>query len=72
MRTTRRSAIVALCATVAGVVAAGVPSASADPLGDARARAAALARSIEQLQTKAEIATERWDNANAHLLQANY
>ncbi|HVT21413.1 MAG TPA: NlpC/P60 family protein [Mycobacteriales bacterium] len=72
MRTTRRSAIVALCATVAGVVAAGVPSASADPLGDARARAAALARSIEQLQTKAEIATERWDKANAQLLQANY
>src|SRR3569623_908006 len=71
VRATRRSAAGALCAAVAGIVVAGVPAAHADPLGDARARAAALAHSLEALQTKAEIATERWDKANAELLQAN-
>jgi cell wall-associated NlpC family hydrolase len=72
MRPTRRSVAVALCAVVAGFVVSGTPAASADPLGDARARAAALAKSIDELQTKAEILTERWDKANAQLLQANY
>jgi cell wall-associated NlpC family hydrolase len=59
-------------ATLAGVSVLGGSAASADPLGDARARAAALAQSIEQLQTKAEILTEKWDKANTQLLQANY
>ncbi|HWC35542.1 MAG TPA: NlpC/P60 family protein [Mycobacteriales bacterium] len=70
MRRTRTSAVVAACATVAGVIIAGVPVANADPLGDARARAAQLAHSIEALQTQAEVATERYDQAQAQLQQA--
>lgn len=70
-RRRKQFAAVALCATLAGVVVAGVPAASADPIGDARARAAALAHSIEQLQTEAEIATERYDKADFELLRAN-
>jgi cell wall-associated NlpC family hydrolase len=70
MRRNRKSAAVALVSALAGIIVAGVPSANADPLGDARARAAALAHSIEQLQTKAEVATEQYDKANAQLQQA--
>ncbi|HVV77603.1 MAG TPA: NlpC/P60 family protein [Mycobacteriales bacterium] len=65
-----RSIAVAAVATVAGIIIAGVPVASADPLGDARAQAASLARSIEQLQTKAEVATERYDAAQEQLQAA--
>ena len=41
--------------------------AGADPLGDARARAAALAATVDHLQTEAELATERYDKAEALL-----
>lgn len=71
MRPTWRTSAVALCAAAAGFVAAGVPAASADPIGDARARAAQLAHSIQQLQTQAEVATEQYDKAESELLQAN-
>jgi cell wall-associated NlpC family hydrolase len=54
----------------AALIVAGTPIASADPLGDARAQAAALAHSIEQLQTRAEVATERFDKVQAGLQQA--
>ncbi|MGN6472717.1 MAG: NlpC/P60 family protein [Mycobacteriales bacterium] len=70
MRGTRKAALVALLAAVAGTVAAGVPTATADPIGNAQARAAALAHSIQQLQTKEEVAAERYDKANAALTQA--
>lgn len=66
----RKTAAVALLAALAATVAAGIPTATADPIGDARARAAALAHSIEQLQTKAEVAAERYDKADAALTQA--
>jgi cell wall-associated NlpC family hydrolase len=53
-------------ATVCGVVL--VPgSAGADPLGDARARASALAASVDRLQTQAELATERYDKVESSL-----
>ena len=42
-------------------------SAGADPLGDARARAAALAASVDRLQTQAELATERYDKVESAL-----
>jgi cell wall-associated NlpC family hydrolase len=71
-RPARWAVAAALCAAVAGVVVAAGPAAKADPIGDARARAAALAHSIDALQTKAEVATERWDKADAELRQANY
>lgn len=70
MRLGTRSIALAAAAVLAGVVVAGMPVASADPLGDARAQAAALAHSIEALQTKAEIATERFDKVSASLQQA--
>ena len=44
--------------------------AGADPVGDARSRAAALANTVSQLQTKAEIATERYDAVEAKLGEA--
>ncbi len=65
-----RTVSVAVCAALGGVLAGGVPTATADPLGSAQARAAALAHSIQQLQTKAEVAAERYDKANAQLQQA--
>src|SRR4051794_13907842 len=56
----------AVVAAVAGVGA--LPSsAGADPLGDARARASALAASVDRLQTQAELATERYDKVESAL-----
>ena len=43
------------------------PTAGADPVGDARARAAALARTVQSLQDKAEVATEHYDALEAKL-----
>jgi len=51
---------VSLLAAIAAVTAL-VPRAAADPLGDARARAASLAATVNRLQTQAEVATERYD-----------
>ena len=41
--------------------------AGADPIGDARARAASLAKTVQDLQDRAEIATERYDALEARL-----
>ncbi|MCU1602667.1 MAG: hypothetical protein JWO22_3376, partial [Frankiales bacterium] len=46
------------------------PVASASPLGDARSRAAALRAQVDDLRTKAEIATEQYDETYAQLGQA--
>ena len=45
-------------------------SADANPLGDARARAAALAHTVADLQTRAEVATEHYDAVEAQLGEA--
>jgi cell wall-associated NlpC family hydrolase len=58
------AALLTLLAT-AGTVA--LPSASADPLSTARAQAAALTKTINDLQTRAEVATERYDGIEAQL-----
>ena len=67
--TTRR--VTALAASAAGLAAAAVLAvpapAGADPVGDARARAASLARTVQELQTKAEVAIERYDALEARL-----
>jgi cell wall-associated NlpC family hydrolase len=56
---------------LAGLVGTAAPvstgTATADPLGDARARASALRHQVEQLRTKAEIATEEYDGVYARL-----
>jgi cell wall-associated NlpC family hydrolase len=64
----RRLAAAAACvAGVAGAVALPPVSADANPLGDARARAAALARTVADLQTRAEVATEHYDAVESQL-----
>jgi cell wall-associated NlpC family hydrolase len=45
-------------------------SAHADTITDARAQAAALATSVRQLQTRAEVATESYDAAESRLAEA--
>jgi cell wall-associated NlpC family hydrolase len=64
----RRLAAVAAClAGVAGAITFPPGSAGADPLADARARAAALARTVADLQIRAEVAIERYDAVEAQL-----
>jgi cell wall-associated NlpC family hydrolase len=59
-------------AAALGAAFAVVPSASAaNPITDAKQQAAALAQSVSELQTKAEVVIERYDRAEAALLQAN-
>ncbi len=44
--------------------------AGADPIGDARARAASLAKTVQDLQDRAEVATERYNALEAKLAVA--
>ena len=69
-RRVRRLAALACAAGVAGAVALPPTSAGADPLGDARARAAALARTVADLQTRAEVAIEHYDAVESQLGEA--
>jgi cell wall-associated NlpC family hydrolase len=63
-----RRAAAALVAISATVLSAGIiPHAAADPLAGARARAAALTKTVSALNTQAEIATERYDAVQAQL-----
>jgi peptidoglycan DL-endopeptidase CwlO len=66
-RVRRLTAVAACAAGIAGALALPAGSAGADPLGDARARAAALARTVADLQTRAEVATERYDAVESQL-----
>jgi cell wall-associated NlpC family hydrolase len=52
-------------AAIAGATVAG--NAAASPLGNAQQRAAALTRTVERLQTRAEVVTERYDATEAEL-----
>jgi len=54
--------------TVAGVIA--LPGAQADPIGDARARAAALNQLVDSLTVRAEVASQRYDAIQARLAGA--
>ena len=60
------AAAAAVAATMCGVLLAP-SSAGADPLGDARARASALAATVDRLQTRAELATEHYDKVESAL-----
>lgn len=57
-------------AAASSTIVASTRVASADPIGDARARAAALARTVDRLQTAAEVATEAYDAVESRLGQA--
>lgn len=68
MRTPRRTTAALLLSGLLGVCAPLAGSAAhADPLGDARARAAQLRTQVDALRTQAEIATEAYDEAYAKL-----
>jgi cell wall-associated NlpC family hydrolase len=66
-RIRRLTALGVSIAGVAGALLLPAGAAGADPLRDARARAAALARTVADLQTRAEVATERYDAVEAQL-----
>ena len=68
MRTPRRTAAALLLGGLLGVCTpyVGAP-AHADPLRDARAKAATLRTQVDALRTQAEIATEAYDEAYAKL-----
>jgi cell wall-associated NlpC family hydrolase len=68
MRTPRRTAAALLLGGLLGVCTPFVGGpAQADPLGDARAKAAALRTHVDALRTQAEIAAEAYDEAYARL-----
>lgn len=68
MRTPRRTVAALLLGGLLGVCAPVTGGAAhADPLGDARARAAQLRTQVDALRTQAEIATEAYDEAYAKL-----
>jgi cell wall-associated NlpC family hydrolase len=58
---------VSLVALIAAAGTVAAPAATADPLANARAQAAALAKTVDQLQTRVEVATERYDGIEAQL-----
>ncbi len=63
--------VLALTAIVGIVATTGVVErAAADPLATAQAQAAALSRTVQQLQTQAEVATERYDGLESELARA--
>jgi cell wall-associated NlpC family hydrolase len=64
-------AALALAGVTATVITAGtIPHAAADPLADAKTRAAALTQTVDRLRTQAEVATERFDAAQGRLSMA--
>jgi len=59
---------VAVVSVAAIVITTGaLPHATADPLGNAKARAAALTKTVDRLRTQAEVAIERYDAAEGRL-----
>ena len=69
-RTRRLTGFVAAGAALTAVSTLLATPAGADPVGDARARAAAIAQQVNDLQTKAEVATEHYDAIQARLAAA--
>lgn len=63
------SALAAAVLTL-GLLGAGLPTALADPIGDARHKAAELRHKVDALRDQAEIATEDYDAAYEQLGQA--
>jgi cell wall-associated NlpC family hydrolase len=66
-RSSRLIGFVAVSAVVAALTALLAVPAGADPVGDARARAAAIATQVNDLQNKAEVAIEHYDSLQAQL-----
>ena len=66
----RTGGAVAAALLCVGLTASALPAAQASPIGDAKARAAALRTQVDALRTKAEIATEEYDAAYAELGKA--
>ncbi|MCW2542475.1 MAG: hypothetical protein JWM40_27 [Frankiales bacterium] len=66
----RTCSAVAAAALVMGLLSAGLPSAQADTIGDARQQAAALRHKVDQLRLQADVATEDYDASYEELGQA--
>jgi peptidoglycan DL-endopeptidase CwlO len=62
-------AVTSIATAVAGVLLP-VPTAGADPLASARAKAAALSKQVTALETRAEVASQRYDAIEQSLAQA--
>jgi len=62
------AALVGVAVTV--VTSGVVPHAAATPLGDAKARAAALTKTVDRLRNSSEVAIERYDKAESDLMRA--
>jgi peptidoglycan DL-endopeptidase CwlO len=62
-----RTIVAIVGVAVAALTAGAVPHAAADPLGDAKARAATLTKTVNTLTTEAEVATERYDATQSQL-----
>ncbi|MCW2599309.1 MAG: hypothetical protein JWM02_1138 [Frankiales bacterium] len=58
---------VAVALVLGGLLASGLPAASATPIGDAKQQAAALRVKVDALRRQAELATEQFDAAYAEL-----
>jgi cell wall-associated NlpC family hydrolase len=67
---TRRSSRTAAGLLLGGLLASGLPSAGATPIGDAKQQAEALRTKVNALQIQAEAATEDYDAAYAQLGQS--
>jgi peptidoglycan DL-endopeptidase CwlO len=66
IRLTRAAtALVGVAATI--LTAGALPHAAADPLGTAKSQAAALTKQVNALNTRAEVATERYDGTQSRL-----
>jgi cell wall-associated NlpC family hydrolase len=66
----RRTSRTAAALLLGGLLASGLPSATATPIGDAKAQAEALRTKVNALQIQAEMATEDYDAAYATLGQS--
>jgi cell wall-associated NlpC family hydrolase len=67
MRRTGRAAAALIGVATAVVTTSAVPHAHADPLATAKARAAALQKTVDRLRTQAEVAIEKYDAAQSRL-----
>ena len=66
----RTCSALAAAALTLGLLSAGLPTAQADPIRDARQQAAALRHKVDQLRLQAAIATEDYDASYEELGQA--
>jgi cell wall-associated NlpC family hydrolase len=70
MRRLGRAAAALITVATAVIATGAAPHAKADPLADAKARAAVLTKNVDRLRTQADVAIERYDAAQGQLAVA--